>query len=86
MKSRPLKPEQFLRTREERVKIIRKLLSQELAALMEEARTPLPTNFDLACAVIERLDPDGKANSLLKLAALQQLVFEINETERPRRW
>jgi endonuclease V-like protein UPF0215 family len=79
------KTETPLQTRQARVKLIQKLLSQELLAMMG-ASVALPSNFALAEAVVGRLDPEGKTPELLKIAALQQLAYEIGRTERPRRW
>lgn len=75
-----------LETRPERVGAIRRLLSEQLAALMQEATQPLSSNFEMASAVLDRLDPEGKVPALIRIAAAQQLVYEIGRiTEYPRR-
>jgi hypothetical protein len=75
-----------LETRQARVGAIRRLLSKELAALMLEATKPLSSNYEIAAAVLDRLDPAREVPELIRAASLQQLTYEIGRiTTRPRR-
>jgi len=62
--------------------VVRELLTQEMVGMLREDNGPLrPTNETLARVIVDRLDPDSRAKPLLRLAAMQQIAYQLDRIE-----